>query len=91
MGCKQSEVKGGQPEERKQVEVEKKDTAEMERQSTERWAEIEKMEGGKARREPGKVGEKEAEVGEMGERQRETEGDRAIILTNSLRALLKGG
>lgn len=35
--------------------------------------------------------EEEAEVGEMGERQRETEGDRAIILTNSLRALLKGG
>lgn len=46
----------------------------------------------KARREPGKEGEEEkAEVGEMGERERETEGDRAIILTNSLRALLKGG
>lgn len=44
----------------------------------------------KARREPGKEGEEE-KVGEMGERQRETEGDRAIILTNSLRALLKGG
>lgn len=37
------------------------------------------------KRAPGKVREEET-----GERQRETEGDRAVILTNSLRALLKG-
>lgn len=41
------------------------------------------------RSEPGKEGEEEE--AEVGERQSETEGDRTIILTNSLRALLKGG
>lgn len=60
----------------------------MERQIEDRQTKIEKDGGKKARREPGKEAGEEAK---MGETQSETEGDRAIILTNSLRALLKGG
>lgn len=53
---------------KKQVEVEKRDTAESERQNQERWTKTEKS---RRERESRKKGEDQrAEVGEMGERQR---------------------